>query len=531
MLTIAIAKRHGDALLRRAAGRYYTPEIIGRPLAAALAACVVDTRPELRIVDPFGGDGRLLVWFLREAAARLAECDIIIELWDVDGEAVAIAVESLEAEVRRLGLKATIAGHCADSFERALTRKAEFDVVITNPPWERLKPDPRELKDLDEFARDAYVKALRALDAQLFEAWPTSQPTQKWGGWGTNLSRVGIEVAHWLCRDRGAVGLVVPSSFLADSTSTPLRRRLLSESAVHHIAFYPAEMRVWDGADIDCVTVVVSKNPTGAQSFILDRRDRGSEVTSRGQVSLSGRWLEEHDWVIPVTVPPQSLRIIQALGGLAQLGQSVVDGKQVRLGRELDETGHKGWTAQEGTIPFIKGRDLGLMHVGPPRLFLTDSTRASALHSTRYSRFVWRDVTRPSQARRLIPAVLPPGGVTGNSVGVGWVETESSCLWAYAIAGLMSSVILEAQARALLATNHMSKRVVSLLRLPNDWSRMAESIKDFAIDFGDEPRQTQVRLEVAIARMLGFDLNSWMALADAVPAATDEMRQKVASQW
>ena len=531
VLTIEVAKRNNEALLRKATGRYYTPEAIGRPLASAVAENLLERHTPARVVDPFSGDGRLIVWFLQQAAAKLAARKVMIEVWDVDGEAVATAVERIEAEARRLGLQLTVVGRCTDAFQQALSRRAEFDVVITNPPWERLKPDPRDLDGLNPSARDAYVNALRTADRQLGDSWPTSQPTRKWGGWGTNLSRVGIEVSHWLCRDLGAIGIVVPSSFLADSTSTRLRRLLLSESTLHHVAFYPAEMRVWDDADIDCVTVTASKRPTATHSFVLEQTDRATDRASRGRVSLSTQWLDEHEWAVPVTVPPQSLRIIQSMSNLRRLGHTVIDRAHIQLGRELDETDHKKWTTHEGSVPFIKGRDIAFMSVSPPRLYLADPTRASTHASTRYSRFIWRDVTRPSQSRRLVPAVLPPGAVTGNSVGVGWVDTEESCLWAHAIAGLMASVVLEAQARALLATTHMSKGVVSRLRLPNGWPSMAEKLAGLATGLGAKPSPSYAQLEVEIAHMLDLDLDSWSAMADAVPAVTDEIRQMVASQW
>lgn len=531
VLTVEIAERGGAALQRKAAGRYYTPESIGRPMARALARRAKLPQGSTRLVDPFGGDGRLLVWFLQEAAHRLRGLDVEVELWDLDGPAVATAVQALEAEGRRLGLRLAVIGRSTDSFVHAVDLANDFDVVITNPPWERLKPDPRELDSLPQADRDSYVSAIREADRRLERVWPVSQPTRKWGGWGTNLSRVGMEATHWICRPGGTMGIVLPSSFLADSTSVPLRRMVLSQSALHEVSFYPAEMRAWDGADVDSVTMVAAKTPTQSQAFLLRQVDRSTQRTTQGEVALTTPWLMDHEWAVPVTIPPRTLRIIETMADLPQLGSAIVTNKPLRLGRELDESGHHEWTNEQGSVPFIKGRDIEYMHVAGPSLYLADPDRAKNKSSTRYCRFVWRDVSRPSQARRLIPAVLGPGPVTGNSVGVGWVANGASALWATAIAGLLASVVLESQARALLATSHMSKSVVSKLRLPLGWIERAERLVPLATELRINGPFAHANLEVAVGRLFAMDLEDWFAVADAVPAADDRLREAVASRW
>lgn len=532
MLTVEIAERSDAGLLRRAAGRYYTPECIGRPMARALAS-LIRNRPAdgMRLVDPFGGDGRLLVWLLQEAVAHLQGASVTIEVWDLDGPGVAKAVRSLEDEAERLGIDAFVTGRVANSFAFATQANEQFDVVVTNPPWERLKPDPRDLDALDKLDRDSYIAAIREADTRLESAWPLSQPTRKWGGWGTNLSRVGIEVAHWICRPNGAVGVVTPSSFLADSTSVPLRQAFLMESRLREVAFYPAEMRAFEGADVDSATIVATKAPPAGQAFKLHQVDRFSQESTQGDIHLTMRWLTEHDWAVPVTVPPAALQVIESLADLPRLGDAHLEGKPFRLGRELDESGHRQWTATHGRVPFVKGRDIDFMQVSDPSLFLSDPARAGSQPSRGFSRVIWRDVTRPSQPRRLVPAVLEPGPVTGNSVGVGWLPTEQSHTWAAATAGLMASVISETQARALLATNHMSKSVVAKLRLPTDWTRHSTRLEALSESVRAQEPAALIHLEVAVSRLFQLELEEWNAMADAVPGVSDAFREGVSSQW
>src|SRR5688572_18115229 len=82
----------GKTLQVRAAGRFYTPEAVGRRLADDLASALnPQTRGTvLRILDPFGGDGRLLEWLLDALSALGGLSDVALHIasWDVEEDAV-----------------------------------------------------------------------------------------------------------------------------------------------------------------------------------------------------------------------------------------------------------------------------------------------------------------------------------------------------------------------------------------------------------------------------------------------------------
>ena len=46
-----------------------------------------------------------------------------------------------------------------------------------------------------------YIADLARYDRELAEAFPLSQPSRKFSGWGTNLSRAGLEAAARLTKD------------------------------------------------------------------------------------------------------------------------------------------------------------------------------------------------------------------------------------------------------------------------------------------------------------------------------------------
>ncbi len=160
--------RGAKTLTARATGRFYTPPIIASQLAAtAVDAVDWSCRREFRLLDPFCGDGRLLVAFIRRA------CEVghghrihwRVACWDLDGDAVEAAADALRCLAAAEGLSLDVDAHRQDTFLGSATHHGSFDCVITNPPWEVLKPDRRELADMAAEHRIKYKASLRVIVA------------------------------------------------------------------------------------------------------------------------------------------------------------------------------------------------------------------------------------------------------------------------------------------------------------------------------------------------------------------------------
>jgi hypothetical protein len=52
-----------------------------------------------------------------------------------------------------------------DTFLNSQDAFGTYDIALTNPPWEALKPDRRELDQMDADSRDAFHKSLRHYDS------------------------------------------------------------------------------------------------------------------------------------------------------------------------------------------------------------------------------------------------------------------------------------------------------------------------------------------------------------------------------
>lgn len=504
---------NGKDVQRRAAGRFYTHRAIGDRLAATIVP-LLGLRDRLTVVDPFGGDGRLVSWLLPQLAAAGVR-HVRTTLWEQEAAATAIAGELIAAEAVRLGLDVDVDVWTGDTFDRAAGSRERFDVVITNPPWELLKPDHRELRRLPVELRDSYISELRAFDQRLASEFPTAQPSRRFAGWGTNLSRVGTEVALRLTADGGICGVVAPSSLLADSTTTALRRWLFHEFAVVDVAHWPAEARLFDNVDVPCLSFVAVRG--GSEPLTrLTRIGVDRMVEDEGSVELDIAWLRQRDYAIPVVYGVKGVRLLRKLDEHQRL--ATLEGRHQQAlwaGRELDETRRGDFTRAAGERAFV--RSLHVSRLAQPRLpvdeFVDTSVRAVPA-SAEHVRLVWRDISRPSQKRRIHASLLPSGPVTGNSVSVAFFR-DGDLSRLLTLLGLVSSMPFEFQVRSLLMTNHVSLSVMRAARLPRldgpEAGRVAEAA--YACIAG-EPG-AEATLERAAAAAYGLDLDTWAGIADS----------------
>ncbi|WP_243383130.1 Alw26I/Eco31I/Esp3I family type II restriction adenine-specific DNA-methyltransferase [Geothrix alkalitolerans] len=490
--------------MKRATGRYYTGEIVGRRLALQVAEIFHRTNPSARsisVLDPFGGDGRLIEWLIEGwVSSAHPEVQWNIVIWDLDDIGFSDARRRLYRITSRYGIQPKCTFKRVDTFSEAMTKCARFDLVLTNPPWEILKPDRRELEALTSLQNEKYVSNMRAYDRWLGEHYPLSQPKRKFAGWGTNLSRVGFEASLTLVRQGGVVGAVLPASFLADDQSVNLRAHLLTKHSLDSVAYYPAEAKLYGSVDVASITVAVTVGGAPAPSLNVGTYNHATRSLEQATIKFDLETSGKVDFVIPVSFGAKALAIINRLANQfpTWLDLESSDTNSLWAGREIDETGVARWLQQRGgRAPlFIKGRMVGrYTTIEAPRLTI-EKPNWSPPPSIKARRIAWRDVSRPSQKRRMIATLIEAGCVAGNSLGVAHFRdfAETPLL---TLLGVMNSTCFEFQLRAHLATGHLS----------------LSSLRKVAI-----PSLSQLRQEGALALLVGDAISSADSAAPMVDA-------------
>lgn len=458
----------GRSLYDRAAGRFYTPEPIGMRLARTAVDMLQGDRSEIRVVDPFCGDGRLVTWVLDRYAASGRRGPRVwdISLWDANADAAYEARERVSAATQRYGVDAVVRASVVDTFAHAPSFFGAFDIVVTNPPWDVLKPDKRELAALSREEADRYIRTLRAHADDLAIQYPTSIPRLRFSGWGINLARAGVEVALRLTAEGGACGVVSPASLLADQASGNLRGWLLSAFRLLTVDYYPAEARLFDGVDQPAIAFVAVPGVSDTLDVEVSRFGPNRDVIEHWRHVEDLRALEPTGFALPIHVGALAAELLDRVRPLPRFRDlESRDPHGLWAGRELDETDHHSFLTDVGPHPFTKGRMIARYRLSERPTQSVDTTARPIPASSAFDRIAWRDVSRPSQRRRVQATVIPKGWVTGNSLSVTYFRDASETRLK-ALLAVLNSAVFEYQVRAHLATAHVSLSTVRLCHVP-----------------------------------------------------------------
>ena len=460
-----------DNFLRKLTGRYYTNELVARQGIRNLVMNILATsfsKTKMRIIDPFCGDGRLVYWFLEEwANMKGPEIEWEVQLWDINAESLSVARNKMTC-LKAVNHKIDYILLNKDAFEMALKNKDAFDVIVTNPPWELLKPDTRELTSMDNEQKKKHIDILKGYDTWLANNYPNAQPLKKFAGWGTNLSRVGLDASDLMCVKSGWVMILLPASFFADEQSKLLRASILGTNDVLCIAYYPAEAKLFGTADTSSSILIYTKNYNKGLDTRFCIYDKDLAVVSDEIINIKYVFAESTDFNLPINLGFSGMKIIERMKAhLPTWGfLEAQEGEALWAGREIDETNIDNFLSEEEGIKFLKGRMIDRFKTlhAPSKTY----TKANwiAPFSTSVSKIVWRDVSRPSQKRRLIATLVPPGIVAGNSLGVACYHDNDQDDLKILLA-IMNSLCFEFQLRTYLATGHISLSAIRKVYMPS----------------------------------------------------------------
>lgn len=447
-------------------GKFYTDYDIAKSMTGLLSKCYVcDTfSSELRIIDPFCGDGRLIISLLSElqGSGKLSSKHLFISIWDIDTNAVDKAKSNITQFCESVGLKYELDARQADAFVEYYAVRSKYDICVTNPPWSLLKPQKLFSKSNDEKTIAGYRNAIERYDSYIKEAFPLSQPSSKFGKWGTNLARCGTEVALRLTKSSGFCGIVSPASLLNDQVSSKLRSWIFENYKVINVSYYPAELKLYGSADISSITIVVKGGETDQSLSVRIYSEKDAYKEKKIEKAVF-EYIRKTGFCIPLKTGIEAIPIMMHLEQLPSTDE-FCDATGLSFTRELDETRVKEKLLATGKIEFAKGYMVDRYSFTSDQLFLNEEMVIPP-PSSFMSKVVWRDVSRDSQARRVKATLLPSGFICGNSLGVVYGD-EATLSSLKMLLAIMNSMIFEYQARSMLVSNHVSAGIVKQIRVP-----------------------------------------------------------------
>ncbi|WP_102959402.1 N-6 DNA methylase [Mangrovicella endophytica] len=522
---------NGKTLTERVAGRFYTPAQLADDIAEQMVSALKTTGlTKVVATDPFCGDGRLVMALLSVAArnSKLAKLPWVIELRDREAAAAKTAGDHVRAAALRLGMDVETVVIVGDTFASDLSPR--FDFVITNPPWELLKPDSREIKHLTLKDAERYKTDLRAASRVLDNRFPDARADGAWGGWGTNLARCGWDLCMSIARKGGVVGVILPATIMGDQSSVPMRRKAFSSGTLVDAAAYPSEARLFDRVDQSVVALTMRVGGRVSASGRIRCFDANRLPAGEQTIMLKAPAMEARGWTIPTGRPAGVHELADLFVGMSTLqsleGEGATD---LWLGRELDETRISEKLVAGSSHPFIKGRMIARHGIVDEPTMSVRPALCGGFHSAARPRAVWRDVARATSKRRMIGTVIPAGWVAGNSLHVACYR-DGDPDRTLALHALLSSFVVEAQVRERLRTGHMSLGVVRQARIPTLDASLIKSLSSLArgaMHGGGVPAER--RLEISVAKAYGLDRDDMARLLDDFPKLEEWEREALTS--
>lgn len=508
-------------------GRFYTDSDIAASMMRVLSQYYVyDTfSSELRIIDPFCGDGRLIISLLSELrkSKRILSKRLRISIWDIDINAVNTAKCEIAQFCESAGLKYELDARQADAFVEYYAVQGKYDICVTNPPWSLLKPQKLFSKSNGEEAMVGYRNAIEQYDSYMKEAFTISQPSSKFGKWGTNLARCGTEVALRLIKSNGFCGIVSPASLLNDQVSNKLRSWIFENYKVINVSYYPAELKLYGSADISSITIVVKGGETDQSLSVRIYSDKNSYKEKKIEKAVF-EYIKRTGFCIPLKTGIEAIPIMMYLEQLPSTDEFCA-ATGLSFTRELDETRVKEKLLPTGKIEFAKGYMVDRYSFTSDQLFLNEEMVIPPPSSSK-SKVVWRDVSRDSQVRRIKATLLPPGFICGNSLGVVYGD-EAAIFSLKMLLAIMNSMIFEYQARSMLVSNHVSAGIVKQIRVPRP------SVDMDIIELVDKQlagEDVEDAIELAVAHLYNLSADEYEIILDSFKLE-QEKRANIVRQY
>jgi hypothetical protein len=458
----ALAQPALDAHRKRTTGAYYTDFRLATDLASQAIRTDRDT-----IIDPASGTGILLVAAVRAACGddrrastrMVAECICAADLDEIAirGARLSLAsmCESLSA-IEHLDSRLQVIDSLADGPAAwPIASSSGFDVVLANPPWERVKLSRHEFLKSNGVDRHyghdyehhpKHYQSARAQRARYAEALLQVYSNQ--GRGEVDLFKVFLELGADLAGPKGTLGILVPGGLIRSLGCAQLRKRLWNEFNELDITVHDNRSRFFSiDTRFKFLSLVASRATSNPAPIRLSHGAGTAGGVERTSPTLIGRRTLERlspSLAIPEVRSTEEWRLWRRM---AEVGRNLGDADSPWhpfILREVDMTRDRPHFCREmtkGAVPVAEGRmvaqhwfgakqylggtgrsaewrpsPFGSSRVHPQFWIPKEALPKSASERITDERIGFCDITGQTNERTIIAALIPSGVVCGNKV-------------------------------------------------------------------------------------------------------------------
>jgi len=463
-------------------GVFFTPFEVMMPL---IQRAISNRTGIKKIADPFAGIG----FFIGLAAERIIESkrghNLRVYCCEKNQFIHSLSIGLLGPWMKSINCEPEFI-HCDSIIDFNETGLENVDVILTNPPYSRLKFHANEVKQKEsdfgkhpekEFKRFIEQKGIEIEEyKKRIKSLPYLQPPV----FGElDLYRLGMVISVLSLGEKGTLGVIIPSTLVADHNSKTLRNWVLS---MGRIRFQYVDEKAKLFPTVNQPTILLD----------LDL-DADPEVTYLGNASQN----EDLEQIsAEYTVPEKKL--IEVFGEnpswpMCNQNQITLRNKLIKNGIRFDES---GWIVKRGECDLtkyrhiigkdkdtelIRGDNLERFRVRPPSLGQKPSRvdleaylstvkkgRDQKIEQINGPRIVCRQVSYIGKKRRLSWALIQSGEMVSNSCNFIFnpsIKNQNDPRL-LAMLGVLNSKLLDDIFRITSSNNHVSSEEVNALPIP-----------------------------------------------------------------
>lgn len=485
---------------QRKTGAYYTDF----RLARFLARRVISVGEHPTVIDTASGTGVLLAAFALEAYGAdpasmsrfLAEGVYAADLSTSALRGARLALCSLAGDVESLQ---PLRSHllCRDSLattheEWDQLTPGRFDLVIGNPPWEKLKLTKHEVSlelghkrhygaEHEEHKEAQVSNALKSGRAQLGEYVAQLAARYPLAADGEfDLYKAFVELAISLVRDAGCIALLVPAGLIRSSSTESIRRKLLESARQLDLTVIDNRARFFAIDTRFKFLALQASFGSGTRRPLDLRHAAGTNdgVAETGHATISRVTLQRHrpdlttpevrsaaEWDLYRRIMDHGVRLSESAWRPAPMREvdmtrdrsrfavsgtgcvPVIEGRMVQQFR----VGAKGYVCGSGRRAIWTPYNLGQSKIEPQFWIAPGHVPASAAPRVWRERVGFCDVTGQTNERTILAGMIPRGAVCGNKVPTLLFDSKPGSMpWSWL--AIANSFVFDWMARRIVTT-------------------------------------------------------------------------------
>lgn len=194
-----------------------------------------------------------------------------------------------------------------------------FNLIVMNPPYERLKLDHPELGNMSS-DKDYYEKRKKALsDLVSYIRNSGNFPLSAHGV--LDMYKIFVDLALRLASQNGSIGFIVPLTILGDRSAAELRKYILSNCSLHSVDCIPEQVNLFHGV-AQAFCIMAMQKAGHSQTFEMRVHNNRLMTNPKvNKISVSGiRTLCGQHYPIP-SLDKAGWRVLEKICVFRKLGE------------------------------------------------------------------------------------------------------------------------------------------------------------------------------------------------------------------